>query len=355
MAAAASGLPGELDAPYLPDELLFYIFGMLHPIDIKRLCLVMNHKFNEIVHRYMSTRRYAAWLARSMLTYCVASIISKHLKYRCRCGGALDAALGVERHIVATLTGRADLPFAGFKGRADLPLAGWKRVDYLRLLYPGATQLPYWPLATHALEWCARHERDILGVGGGPRREILALLRRNAILELGKLAGPMSGNDNVFRYRAVVLVGATSLMPNATVEGCIRAVVHESVRVDGCGVLAIAMAAAVYTYRRCRRSSVGYARVMHEELFKVQDSIWHLTLPASSEDWLDLAGYSEKRGLSELLSFYESDACSYDSDSGVDGDDDGADGDDDGADGDDDGADGDDDGADGADGADASD
>jgi hypothetical protein len=135
----------------------------------------------------------------------------------------------------------------------------------------------------------------------------------------------MSGNDGAFNYRVFKLVGAAIQLSNVAVEKCIRAIVRESVRVDDCGVLAFAMAVAANAYRRFRMSVSGYVAVTQEELFKTHDSISHLTFSASCRAWLDLAGYSEQRDLSKLLSDYKSNTCSVDDEGGDDEDDGGED------------------------------
>jgi hypothetical protein len=171
---------------------------MLDPLDIERFSLACR-RFYALAQHYMSTTPYAALLARSMLMHCTVNVSElRHRRGCCRgyCWCRYDfAALtqAVERRVVAALT-----------GRARPTLDGWEKVDYFRILYPGAAQLPRWPLATHALEWCARHERDILWMDEGPRREILALLYPDATSSLRDLA-EVSG-DSKFGYRAMALM-----------------------------------------------------------------------------------------------------------------------------------------------------
>jgi hypothetical protein len=299
----APALPDELDAPALPDELLFCIFRRLNISVIRRLCLVKNRGLYASVQKFMGTTIYAAWLARSMLSYCSRTIQIVHngvyfysVEY-CDCKFSAQAA---EDYIAIALTGRP----AG-------SLAGWAKADYLRLLYPGATQLPHWPHALHALEWCARHERDILGTDGGPRREILALLRPDVIARLESLAENFASQNEEFKILVQMALRHVGGRECGPIDLYIDSIMSSTANSNDCGVFANVVVLAIAAVERRRGACDSLFReVMQNELSKLLHNCretYRNKFSESDKAWLALAGFVELRNMHRLLNTYECD------------------------------------------------
>jgi hypothetical protein len=253
----------------LPDELIIQIFELATPFILAQLSQTCR-KFRTLAERCKKSPLYAARLAHSLISHC-----AKRQAWR-RPTAAVSAAQTIE---------------AAAAGTPTESLASWEPVGYLRLLYPAATHLPDWPLALYALEWCARREYEILGAGGGARREILALLHPDA-LEI--LAGAVAPPD--FKEDAARLVSATCWANFTAVQRHCKHVVKKSAQADGCGVFGIAIRAAAYTrYRRRSRWCDRHAIVVREELESAAintGSVYGIVFSGADLAWLELAGFS---------------------------------------------------------------
>ena len=176
----------------LEPELILIILAGVDPQTVKRFGQTCR-TFQAVVVFYESTGPYAASLVRFVTAEFASILVGAHR--RCL-GGCLAHAVVYAQHVAAALAGRP--PWA--------PLS-WEKAECLRLFYPVALGLPDWPSAPYALEWCARHERDIIGGGvSGARHELLALLSPDALRRLAALVpgGAAAGADSTTVHKNIL-------------------------------------------------------------------------------------------------------------------------------------------------------
>jgi hypothetical protein len=283
-ASPPRGLSAADEAPpgvELPDELIALIIEWMNPHTLRRFGLTCR-RFYGLVQYYMGTTRYPAWLARSMLLHCSR-------RYYCRRYGPTAE---VKNCVAEALTGRPATSFAD-----------WGMAEYLRLLYPGALGLPDWWYALYALEWCARHERDILGAGGGPRHEILALLYPNSIERLVMMTKrftpplPCKFGKAIKRMMRAVNNGPTVIVGECSSDA-------ELLLVEaGHKIFASVIAAAAFACYRERTSTLcnSYMKNLQKELYNMPGEHFGREALSEEERWFVLAGYTRQRRLRHLL------------------------------------------------------
>jgi hypothetical protein len=269
----------------LEPELLLAILAGVDPRAVKmfgRTC----RDFRGVVAFYERTGDYAASLVRFVTEGFTSILVGAH--YRCA-GGILAAARAYAQHMAAALAGRP----------LGAPPA-WDKAEYLRLLYPVALCLPDWPCAPYALEWCARHEHEIVGGGvSGPRHELLALLSADA---LGRLA-------------TLVLGGAADV----DVDGSVAATDANDSKEMHKKVLRVMMAAAARRGHRVPMVAAAAATIacsgaassaVEERLTGLRVAACALRgckLSEADRHWLDLTGVSgnPKRSPRVMLSAFD--------------------------------------------------
>jgi hypothetical protein len=289
----------------LPDELITYIFQWLDPRTIKWLGL-MCRRLYELAQRFIRTAAYTAMLARSMLTHCAKCMIEVNHDRHCRpdrCLCRIDAITQrTESQLIVGLTGHKGLSFAG-----------WVRVDYLRLLYPGATQLYDWPLASHALEWCARHERDILGTGGEPRHEILAVFHRDVFARLLDLSRNFAAQNEMFKQTVQSVLMRDVKFTDEWYVSVRREVFLAAAGSDDCVAFAIVVVMAVTSAALCggAHDSLFKQSVMCElsKLPPVYDESFRNKFSETDNAWLALAGFVESRNVRHLINNFKCEKC----------------------------------------------
>lgn len=299
VAPAASASDAEKPTiTVLPVELILNILEWVGPRTVKRFGQTCR-EYREIARYYESTSDYATSLVRYALARFAAILVETHT--RCCEGGPallLAKAETYAQHVAATLAG---CPVK--------PLADWKKVECLRLLYPVATGLPYWPFAPYALEWCARHERDLLGVSKlGPRHELLALLSPDALERLAVMAAEIEWGPG--KTYAVTAAAACSTVTPETltvvrdVVNCLAAsAISSACRCRGPGgrvTFAVAMMAATTTRLSGWSPDMDGPRarpLMKDRLSGLRAAAGALReskLPEEDRAWLDLAGLGER-------------------------------------------------------------
>ena len=205
-ADALAAKPANMGLLGISDELFISIFEWVGPRTVKRFGQT-SRGCRAIVREYERTAIYASTLVRRVLARFAAIIESATLRasvVKKEDLVRLTAAAEVHaRHVAATLAGCP----------AAKPISAWNRLECLQLLYPVATGLPDSSFAPYALEWCARHERDILGKGAlGPRHDLEALLSADALWRLAAMRGVPE--------RAVVRLVVDHLAETARVSSC---------------------------------------------------------------------------------------------------------------------------------------
>ena len=272
----------------LEPELLLAILAGVDPCAVKmfgRTC----RDFRGVVAFYEKTGEYAASLVRFVTEGFTSILVGAH--YRCA-GGVLAAARAYAQHMAAALAGRPP----------GAPPA-WDRAECLRLLYPVALGLPDWPCAPYALEWCARHEHEIIGGDvTGPRHELLALLSADA---LGRLA--------------TLVMGAGTDATDADVDGGVNAAGANDSKEMHKKVLRIMMAAAARRGHRAPMVAAAAAAIacsgaassaVEERLTGLRVAACALRgckLSEADRHWLDLIGVSgnPKRSPRVMLSAFD--------------------------------------------------
>lgn len=205
-ADALAAKPANMDLLGLSDELVMKIFEWVGPRTVKRFGQT-SRWCRAIVREYEVTAIYASTLVHRVLarfTNIIVSTTTREIVVKKDDFARLTAAAEVHaRHVAATLAGCP----------AAKPLSAWNRIECLQLLYPAATGLPDSTFAPYALEWCARHERDILGKGAlGGRRDLEALLSADALWRLAAMRGVSE--------RAVVRLVIDNLTVAARTSSC---------------------------------------------------------------------------------------------------------------------------------------
>ena len=205
-ADALAAKPANMDLLGLSDELVMKIFEWVGPRTVKRFGQT-SRWCRAIVREYEVTAIYASTLVHRVLaqfTNIIVSTTTRESVVKKDDFARLTAAAEVHaRHVAATLAGCP----------AAKPLSAWNRIECLQLLYPAATGLPDSTFAPYALEWCARHERDILGKGAlGGRRDLEALLSADALWRLAAMRGVSE--------RAVVRLVIDNLTVAARTSSC---------------------------------------------------------------------------------------------------------------------------------------
>ena len=259
----------------LEPELLLAILAGVDPRAVKmfgRTC----RDFRGVVAFYEKTGDYAASLVR-FVTEGFTSILAEAHR-RCA-GGVLAAARAYAQQMAAALAGRPP----------GAPPA-WDRAECLRLLYPVALGLPDCPEAPYALEWCARHEHEIIGGDvSGPRHELLALLSADA---LGRLAALVLGD-------AGGVSDAKKAMHNRILQVVLAAAARGGQRVS--------LLAAVAATAACSGAAASAVGDRMTGLRIAACALRDCKLSAADRRWLDLTGASgnPKRSPKVMLAAFD--------------------------------------------------
>ena len=316
--ATPTAMAADADKPsitVLSVELILAILEWVGPRTVKRFGQTCR-EYREIARYHESTTFYASSLVRYTLERFATILVETHS--RCTEGApeVLRAkAESYAQHVAATLA-----------GCPAKPLSDWKKAECLRLLYPAATGLPDWPFAPYALEWCARHERDVLGVSKlGPRHELLALLSADAIGRLAALA--QESEWSVGKTYAVTAAAACSTVVPETltvtrevVERLALAAISSACRCRGPGgrvAFTIATMAATTTRLAGWTPDNTYNTYSSRGRPPMKDRLAGLRtaastlreskLPEEDRAWLELTGLGEdsKRTPKKLLSEFD--------------------------------------------------
>lgn len=163
----------------LPAELVQKILELVGPRTVKRFGQTCR-RYHKIARNYESSLIYAGSFVHRALARFTTILLEAHIRRNrggCYSDHFMAKAMAYVLHVATILA-----------GCPERPISSWEGVNYLRFLYRVALNLTDWSFAPYALEWCARHERDILGVSKmGPRPEILALLSNNAVGQLAAM------------------------------------------------------------------------------------------------------------------------------------------------------------------------
>lgn len=312
--AASATAASDAEKPtitVLSVELILNILEWVGPRTVKRFGQTCR-EYREIARYHESTSDYATSLVRYALARFAAILVKTHT----RCGKGDPALLLAKaetyaQHVAATLAG---CPVK--------PLADWKKVECLRLLYPVATGLPDWPFAPYALEWCARHERDLLGVSKlGPRHELLALLSPDALERLAVMAAEIEWGPGK-TYAVTVAAACSTVTPETLtvvreVVNCLAAsAISSACRCRGPGgrvTFAVAMMATTTARLSGWSPDTDGPRarpLMKDRLSGLRAAAGALReskLPEEDRAWLDLAGLGEdnKRSPKKLLNEFD--------------------------------------------------
>jgi hypothetical protein len=270
----------------LPRDLILKIFEMVPPLNIKRFgrtCL----GYHRLVQDYENSPAYTSVLICNALDHFAAVLVMTHA--RCNRGDIPLLKANAEAYSLQVAAVLASCPAK--------PISDWSMTHRLWFLYPAASMTD-WSDAPFALEWCARHERNILGIKPpAPRHELLALLRDNASDQL-------------------MVLEEREVARNLEIRNSLGFAPQVRRRQNLCVTFMIAVRAASNIcssewypnsyglYGPRTRPSI---KVKLSQLRAVANSLCEQSLPAEDQAWLYLAGLGKnnKRSPKKLLSEFD--------------------------------------------------
>jgi hypothetical protein len=270
----------------LPPDLILKLFEWVPHLNIKRFGRT-SLGYHKLVQDYENSPAYTSLLICNALDHFAAVLVMTHA--RCNKGDITLLKANAEAYSLQVAAVLASCPAK--------PISDWSMVHRLWFLYPAASMAD-WLDAPYALEWCARHERTILGIKPpAPRHELLALLHNNASDQLMVL-------EEKEVARSLAIRNSLGFAPQVqrTQNLCVTFLIAVRAASNICS-----SEWHPNSYELCGPRIRPSIKIKLSQLRAVANSLCEQVLPLEDQAWLYLAGLGKnnKRAPKKLLSEFD--------------------------------------------------